>query len=208
MNYVYKTYIKRFLDILLSFAGIIVLWIPMLVVAIIIKCEDKGPVLFKQKRIGKDKTTFNIYKFRSMKMSTPENMPTHLLSNPEQYILKSGSWLRKYSIDEIPQLFNIIKGEMSIVGPRPALWNQYDLIKERDLYNANSIRPGLTGWAQVNGRDELDIKEKAFLDGEYVKNESFIFDLKCFLLTIIKVFKHEGVVEGGARSTENKPTDE
>ena len=208
MNYIYKTYIKRFLDILLSFVGIVALCIPMLIVAFIIKYEDKGPVLFKQKRIGKDKTTFYIYKFRSMKMSTPENMPTHLLKNPEQYILKSGLWLRKYSIDEIPQLFNIIKGEMSIIGPRPALWNQYDLIDERDLYNANSIRPGLTGWAQINGRDELDIKEKAYLDGEYVRNESFIFDLKCFFMTIIKVFRHEGVVEGGIKSTENKSEDE
>lgn len=193
----YKRVIKRLLDIVLSGVGIIVLAIPMGICALIIKSEDKGPAIFKQKRIGVHKTYFNIYKFRSMKMSTPKDKPTHLLDNPEQYLLKCGKWMRKTSIDELPQLFNIFKGDMSIIGPRPALWNQDDLVAERDKYGANDVTPGLTGWAQINGRDELEIPVKAKLDGFYANNVSFSLDIKCFFLTIIKVFKHEGVVEGG-----------
>ena len=193
----YKNFIKRLLDIVLSGIGIVVFAIPMGIFALIIKFEDKGPAIFKQKRVGIHKTHFNIYKFRSMKMSTPKDKPTHLLENPEQYILKCGKWMRKTSVDELPQLFNIFKGDMSIIGPRPALWNQFDLIEERDKYGANDVVPGLTGWAQVNGRDELEIPVKAKLDGYYAKNLSFGLDIKCFFLTIIKVFKHEGVVEGG-----------
>ena len=193
----YKYLIKRFLDILLSLLGIIVLCIPMLIFVLIIKFEDKGPAIFKQKRVGINKTYFNIYKFRSMKMSTPKDKPTHLLDNPDQYLLKCGKWMRKTSVDELPQLFNILKGDMSVIGPRPALWNQDDLVVERDKYGANNLKPGLTGWAQINGRDELEIPLKAKLDGYYANNISFVLDVKCFFLTIIKVFKHEGVVEGG-----------
>ena len=168
----------------------------MIIFALIIKHEDKGKVFFTQKRVGLHKKIFTIYKFRSMKNSTPHDIPTHLLENPEQYILKCGRWIRKYSIDELPQIINVLKGDMSIVGPRPALWNQFDLIAERDKYGANDIKPGLTGWAQINGRDELEISEKAKLDGEYVKRESFLFDCMCVLKTFTKVFKHEGFVEG------------
>lgn len=193
----YKSFFKRFIDIILSFIGILVLAIPMAVFAMIIKIEDPGPAIFKQKRVGIHKTYFYVLKFRSMKMSTPHDMPTHMLSNPEQYILKCGSWMRKMSIDELPQLFNIFKGEMSIIGPRPALWNQDDLIAERDKYGANDVKPGLTGWAQINGRDELEIEDKARLDGEYVWNMSFIFDIKCFFGTIKSVLHHDGVFEGG-----------
>ena len=193
----YKHVIKRLIDICLSFLGIVVLALPMGLVALIIKIEDPGPAIFKQKRIGIHKKTFMLYKFRSMKMDTPHDMPTHLLENPEQYILKSGKFIRTMSIDELPQLFNILKGDMSIIGPRPALWNQDDLVAERDKYGANDIKPGLTGWAQINGRDELEIPDKARLDGEYVERESFAFDVKCFLGTITSVLKHEGVVEGG-----------
>ena len=164
--------------------------------AIIIKLESKGPVFFKQKRIGKDKKEFYIYKFRTMRTDTPKDMPTHMLKNADSYITKSGKIFRKASIDELPQIINILKGQMSIIGPRPALWNQEDLIEERDKYNANSIRPGLTGWAQVNWRDELEIPIKAKFDGEYVEKMSLWFDIKIFLKTIIKVFKHDGVVEG------------
>lgn len=193
----YKSFFKRFIDIILSFIGILVLAIPMAVFAMIIKIEDPGPAIFKQKRVGIHKTYFYVLKFRSMKMSTPHDMPTHMLANPEQYILKCGSWMRKMSIDELPQLFNIFKGEMSIIGPRPALWNQDDLIAERDKYGANDVKPGLTGWAQINGRDELEIEDKARLDGEYVWNMSFIFDIKCFFGTIKSVLHNDGVVEGG-----------
>ena len=193
----YRFFVKRLLDILLGGLALIILAVPMAVFVLIIKHEDKGPALFAQKRIGKDKRTFSMYKLRSMKMNTPHDVPTHLLENPEQYILRCGRWMRKYSVDELPQIFNILKGDMSVVGPRPALWNQYDLIAERDKYGANSIRPGLTGWAQVNGRDELEISEKARLDGEYVQLEGFMFDCMCVLKTIINVSKHEGVVEGG-----------
>ena len=200
----YKKVIKRLFDIVLSGLGIIVLAIPMGIFALIIKSEDKGPAIFKQKRVGINKTYFNIYKFRSMKMSTPKDKPTHLLDNPEQYLLKCGKWMRKASIDELPQLFNIFKGDMSVIGPRPALWNQDDLVAERDKYGANDVTPGLTGWAQVNGRDELEIPVKAKLDGYYAKNLSFCLDVKCFFLTIIKVFKHEGVVEGGTGELNKK----
>ena len=193
----YSAFIKRLLDIILSGLGIIVLAIPMLIVAIIIKVDDPGPALFKQKRVGKGKTFFQLYKFRSMKMSTPHDTPTHLLANPEQYLLKCGKIIRKLSIDELPQLFNIFKGDMSVIGPRPALWNQDDLVAERDKYGANDVKPGLTGWAQINGRDELEIPIKARYDGEYVKKLSFLMDLKCFFGTFAKVLKADGVVEGG-----------
>ena len=176
--------------------GIVVLAIPMVIVAIIIKIDDPGPALFKQKRVGIHKTHFQLYKFRSMKLNTP-NVPTHLLENPNQYFIGIGKTIRKLSIDELPQLFNILKGDMSIIGPRPALWTQDDLIAERDKYGANDVRPGLTGWAQINGRDELEIDVKARFDGEYVEKLSFAFDVKCFLGTITSVLKHEGVVEGG-----------
>ena len=187
----------------MSLIGIVVLALPMIVFALIIKAEDPGPAFFKQKRIGIHKTQFSLLKFRSMKMSTPHDMPTHMLENPEQYILKCGRWMRKMSIDELPQLFNIFTGKMSIIGPRPALWNQDDLIAERDKYGANDIKPGLTGWAQINGRDELEISEKARLDGEYAAalnaghGKGLIMDCKCFFGTIKSVLHHDGVVEGG-----------
>lgn len=199
----YKHFFKRFIDIVLSLIGIVVLALPMIVFALIIKAEDPGPAFFKQKRIGIHKTQFSLLKFRSMKMSTPHDMPTHMLENPEQYILKCGRWMRKMSIDEFPQLFNIFTGKMSIIGPRPALWNQDDLIAERDKYGANDIKPGLTGWAQINGRDELEISEKARLDGEYAAalnaghGKGLIMDCKCFFGTIKSVLHHDGVVEGG-----------
>ncbi len=193
----YQKIFKRLIDVILSGMGLLVLALPMLVVAIVIKCEDPGPALFKQKRVGNHKRYFNLYKFRSMKMSTPHDVPTHLLSNPEQYLLKVGGFIRKTSIDELPQLWNIFKGDMSIIGPRPALWNQDDLVAERDKYGANDVRPGLTGWAQINGRDELEIPVKAKLDGEYIEKMSFSFDCKCFFGTVKAVLKHDGVVEGG-----------
>lgn len=189
--------VKRLLAILISGLAIIILSPVLLAVAIAIKCDSKGPVLFKQKRVGKDKQHFMIYKFRSMYADAPADMPTHMLKDPTAMITKVGAFLRKTSLDELPQLFNIFKGEMAIVGPRPALWNQYDLIAERDKYNANSIRPGLTGWAQINGRDELEIDEKSRLDGYYVAHMSFLMDLKCFIGTFISVLKSDGVVEGG-----------
>ena len=193
----YDKCVKRILDVILSVFGLIITALPMLVIAVIIKREDPGPVLFTQKRFGNHKRFFTLYKFRSMKMSTPHDVPTHLLKDPEQYLLKSGKFIRKFSLDELPQLFNILKGDMSFIGPRPALWNQNDLISERDKYGANDVRPGLTGWAQINGRDELEIADKAAYDGEYVRNESFLFDCRCFFGTFFKVLKHEGVVEGG-----------
>ena len=193
----YEKVFKRLIDIICSFFGILFLGIPMLVIALIIKIEDPGPAFFKQKRVGIHKKHFMLIKFRSMRMDTPHDVPTHMLENPDQYILKCGKFLRKSSLDELPQLFNIFAGQMSIVGPRPALWNQYDLIEERDKYGANDVKPGLTGWAQINGRDELEIPIKAKFDGEYVEKLSFGFDLKCFFKTIGAVFKHEGVVEGG-----------
>lgn len=188
--------IKNIIDFILSLIALIILLPFFCIFAIIIKLESRGPIFFKQKRIGKNKKEFYIYKFRTMRTDTPKDMPTHMLKDAESYITKSGKVFRKTSIDELPQIINILKGQMSIIGPRPALWNQYDLIKERDKYNANSIRPGLTGWAQVNGRDELEIPIKAKFDGEYVEKMSFLFDTKIFLKTIVKVFKHDGVVEG------------
>lgn len=193
----YLKFFKRLIDIILSGIGLIVLAIPMAVVAIIIRCEDPGPVIFKQKRIGRAKSTFSLYKFRSMLLNTPHDMPTHMLENPEQYILKVGKFIRKTSIDELPQLWNIFKGDMSIIGPRPALWNQDDLVAERDKYSANDVKPGLTGWAQINGRDELEIPMKAKLDGEYVEKIGFAMDWKCFWETVVSVLKSDGVVEGG-----------
>ena len=193
----YKKGIKRLLDFLLSLTGMVFASIPMLIISLVIRKEDPGPVLFTQRRVGIHKTFFTLYKFRSMKISTPHDVPTHQLENPEQYLLKCGKFIRKYSLDELPQLMNILKGDMSFVGPRPALWNQEDLIAERDLYGANDVKPGLTGWAQINGRDELEIPVKAKLDGEYVERESFLFDCRCFFGTFLKVLRHEGVVEGG-----------
>lgn len=188
--------IKRFLDFLISIIGIVILSPLFLVIILLIKLDSRGPVLFKQKRIGVNKKEFNILKFRTMRIDTPKDMPTHLLDNPDAYITKIGGFLRKTSLDELPQIINIIKGEMSIIGPRPALWNQFDLIEERDKYSANDVVPGLTGWAQINGRDELPIDVKACYDGEYVINMHFTFDIKCFFLTIVKVLKKDGVVEG------------
>ena len=193
----YKLFGKRLCDLFLGLFALIVLSPVLIACILIIKREEKGPAFFTQKRIGRGKKTFMMYKFRSMKMSTPHDMPTHLLKNPEQYILKCGKWMRRYSLDELPQLINIIMGDMSIVGPRPALWNQYDLIAERDKYGANDVKPGLTGWAQINGRDQLEISVKAKLDGEYVARESFLFDVMCIWRTAFKVAGHEGVVEGG-----------
>ena len=194
---IYNNYIKRMIDFILSLMGLIILSPVFIILCIWIKMDSRGPVLFKQKRYGKNKSYFNIYKFRTMRTDTPSDMPTHMLSNPEQYITKCGKFLRKTSLDELPQIINILKGEMSIIGPRPALWNQEDLIEKREQYHANDIRPGLTGWAQINGRDELEIEVKARLDGDYVKRMSFLFDLKCFLGTITSVLKSDGVVEGG-----------
>ena len=192
----YKHFFKRFIDIVLSFIGGIVLLPVFLIIAIAIVIDDPGPVFFRQKRVGKNKKLFWLHKFRSMKVKTPD-IPTHLLENPEQYITRVGKFLRKTSLDELPQVYDILFGKMSIIGPRPALWNQDDLIAERDKYGANDIKPGLTGWAQINGRDELEIPVKAKLDGEYVEKMSFGFDCKCFFGTITSVLKHDGVVEGG-----------
>ncbi|MFA6698346.1 MAG: sugar transferase [Caldicoprobacterales bacterium] len=196
---VYK-FIKRLADLICSLVGMILLSPLIIAVIIAIKLDSKGPVMFKQKRIGINKKTFNILKFRTMRIDTPKDTPTHLLDNPEQWITRVGRFLRKTSLDELPQILNIIKGDMSIVGPRPALWNQDDLIAERDKYGANDIRPGLTGWAQINGRDELPIEIKAKLDGEYVEKMGLIMDIKCFFGTFIAVFRSKGVVEGGTGS--------
>jgi O-antigen biosynthesis protein WbqP len=192
------------IDIVLSAGGIIVLSPVLLGVAIAIKIDDPGPILFRQKRVGLHKTHFDIMKFRTMKMETPRDVPTHQLENPEQYITRVGKILRKTSLDELPQIFQIFTGRMSVIGPRPALWNQYDLIAERDKYGANDVRPGLTGWAQINGRDELPIDVKARFDGEYVEKMSFLFDCKCFFGTIVSVLKHDGVVEGGTGQLEKE----
>ena len=189
-------YFKRVIGFVISLIGFIVLIPVFLLLIVCIKLDSKGPILFKQRRIGLHKKEFNILKFRTMKRDTPKDTPTHLLENPDMYITKVGKFLRKTSLDELPQIINIIKGDMCIVGPRPALWNQYDLIEERDKYGANDIVPGLTGWAQINGRDELPIDVKAKLDGEYVEKCSFGFDVKCFFLTFVKVLKRDGVVEG------------
>ena len=193
----YQNFFKRLLAIVLSLLGLLFLGWLLILLSIAIKLDSPGPVLFRQKRVGLGKSHFHILKFRTMRIDTPKDMPTHLLSNPEQYITRVGKFLRKTSLDELPQLFNILKGDMAIIGPRPALWNQFDLIAERDKYGANDIRPGLTGWAQINGRDELPIEVKARLDGEYVERLSFLFDVKCFLGTITAVLRSDGVVEGG-----------
>lgn len=196
--------IKRILDFILALIALILLsWLFIIIIACI-KVDSKGPILFKQKRVGIHKKHFMIYKFRTMRIDTPKDMPTHMLKNPEQFITKIGKFLRKTSLDELPQLLNILKGDMAIVGPRPALWNQYDLIEERDKYGANDVLPGLTGWAQINGRDELEIPVKAALDGEYIKKMGFLMDVKCILGTVKSVLKHEGVVEGGTGSMEKK----
>lgn len=196
--------IKRSLSIIVSGIAIIILAPVLLGIAIAIKIDSTGPVLFKQKRVGKDKSHFMIYKFRSMYVDAPADMPTHMLKDPTVMITKVGAFLRKTSLDELPQLFNIFKGEMAIVGPRPALWNQFDLIAERDKYRANDIRPGLTGWAQINGRDELEIEDKSRLDGYYIDNMSFLLDLKCFFGTFLSVLRSDGVVEGGTGQKKEK----
>lgn len=193
--------IKGLLDIISSLLGIIILSPLFLILIIAIKLDSRGPVLFRQKRIGIQKSHFYILKFRTMRIDTPKDTPTHLLENPEQWITKVGKFLRKTSLDELPQIINILKGDMSIIGPRPALWNQYDLIEERDKYGANDIRPGLTGWAQINGRDTIEIEDKARFDGGYVEKMSFKMDVKCFFGTIVNVLKREGVLEGGTGMT-------
>ena len=192
----YRNGIKRVIAIIMSLCGIICLSWLYIILIIAIKIDSPGPVFFKQKRVGIHKKHFQILKFRTMRIDTPHDMPTHMLKNANGCITKVGNILRKTSLDELPQLVNILKGDMSIIGPRPALWNQDDLVEERDKYHANDIRPGLTGWAQVNGRDELEIPAKAKYDGEYVKNISLMFDIKIFFKTVINVFKHEGIVEG------------
>ena len=188
--------IKRFLDFTLSLIGILVLSPFLLILVILIKIDSPGPVLFKQKRIGIHKSYFQIYKFRTMRIDTPKDCPTHLLADPDHWITSVGKFLRKTSLDELPQIFNILKGEMSIIGPRPALWNQYDLIAERDKYGANDIMPGLSGWAQINGRDELSIEDKAKLDGEYVERRSLFLDIQIFFKTVFSVLRSKGVKEG------------
>ena len=201
-----KTYmaIKKCMDFLIALVALLLFWWVLAILCIAIKIDSPGPIFFKQKRVGLHKTHFNILKFRTMRIDTPKDMPTHMLSNPDQYITKVGKFLRKSSLDELPQIINILKGEMSIVGPRPALWNQYDLIEERDKYGANDVIPGLTGWAQINGRDELEIPVKAKLDGEYVEKFGLAMDIKCFFGTITAVLFHKGVVEGGTGEMNKK----
>ena len=209
----YEKIFKRLIDILLSACGLIVLSWLYLLIALAIVIDDPGPVMFTQKRVGKGKTYFQLHKFRSMKMSTPHDMPTHLLENPEQYITRVGKFLRKSSLDELPQLWDIFTGKMTITGPRPALWNQDDLVAERDRYGANDVAPGLTGWAQINGRDELEIPIKAKLDGDYVKAlkaggfKALAMDIRCFFGTIISVLRHDGVVEGGTGNMRKENAD-
>lgn len=193
----YRKYIKRAIDIVLSLGGLVLASWLYLIIIIAIKIDDPGPAFFTQKRVGIHKTHFQLHKFRSMKMSTPHDTPTHLLEDPEQYITKVGKFLRKTSLDEIPQLWDILVGNMSVIGPRPALWNQYDLLEERDKYGANDVKPGLSGWAQISGRDELEIEVKAELDGEYVEKMSFLFDCRCFFGTAVSALRGDGVVEGG-----------
>jgi O-antigen biosynthesis protein WbqP len=206
----YKHFFKRLIDFVLALCGIVVLAIPMIIIAIVVKCDSKGPVFFMQKRVGLHKKTFMMPKFRSMYTETPAELPTHMLNDPARWITKSGAVLRKTSLDELPQLFSSLKGDMAVIGPRPALWNQDDLIAEREKYGANDIRPGLTGWAQINGRDELEIADKAALDGEYAQClasggfKAFAMDCRCFLGTIASVLKHEGVVEGGTGAVKEK----
>ena len=198
------TKVKRALDFILSLCACIILSPILIVLCIAIKIDSRGPVLFKQKRVGIHKTYFSIYKFRTMRIDTPKDMPTHMLKDPDQYITKVGRFLRRSSLDELPQLFNILKGDMSFVGPRPALWNQDDLVAERDKYGANDVIPGLTGWAQINGRDDLEIPVKAALDGEYVRKMGFWFDTRCILGTFTSVLKADGVVEGGTGEMKKK----
>ena len=193
----YQRFIKRILDVMVSFLAILVLLPVLLILMLAIKLDSPGPVFFTQKRVGIRKSHFPILKFRTMRIDTPRDVPTHLLSDPEQWITRVGRFLRRTSLDELPQVFNILAGQMSVVGPRPALWNQFDLIQERDKYGANDIRPGLTGWAQINGRDELEIPEKAKLDGEYTQNLSFWLDVKCIFGSIGAVLHSKGHVEGG-----------
>ncbi len=195
---------KRFYDFVLSLIGLILLSPIFLILIVLIKIDSKGPVFFKQKRVGKNKKHFNILKFRTMKIETPKETPTHLLENPKQWITRVGKFLRKTSLDELPQIINILKGDMSIIGPRPALWNQYDLIEERDKYNVHSVLPGLTGYAQIRGRDALLIPDKARIDGEYIKKISLWFDIKIFFGTILSILKSDGVVEGGTGTLEKK----
>ena len=206
----YKSFLKRVSDIMMSFIAIVVLLLPMAFIALAIKIDSKGPVFFKQKRIGKNKKTFYILKFRTMRTDAPKDAPTHTLENPDMWITKFGAFLRKTSIDELPQIFNIFVGHMSVVGPRPALWNQDDLVFEREKYGANDIRPGLTGWAQINGRDELPIATKAKLDGEYVEKlnsgffPSVFMDVRCILGTVFSVLRSDGVVEGAQKKAEEE----
>lgn len=214
----YKRIMKRLLDIFLSAIAIVLLALPMLIVAVAIKIDDPGPVIFKQKRVGRKKngelTYFMIWKFRSMKMSTPRETPTHLLANPQQYITRVGRFIRRTSLDELPQLYQVFSGKLSAVGPRPALWTQSDLIAEREKYGANDLRPGITGWAQINGRDELEIPVKAKFDGEYAaalntgKGKGFAMDVKCFFGTFLPVLRSEGVVEGDTGKQEKQMTEE
>ena len=203
----YNKFFKRLFDFILSLVGLVLLSPLLLLTAIAIKLDSKGPVMFTQKRVGRDKKYFRMYKFRSMYIDTPHETPTHLLEDPETYITRVGRIIRRTSIDELPQLLNILKGDMAIIGPRPALFNQYDLVAERDRYNANAVRPGLTGWAQINGRDELPIDVKARYDGEYCEKLSLGFDIKCFLMTIGKVISHDGFVEGAAVETDHRSED-
>ena len=200
---VYRT-VKRVLDFLVSLAAMAILFLPMLILALVIKLDDRGPVFFTQKRIGRDQKPFMMLKFRTMRADTPHDIPTHQLADPQQYITRVGRFLRKTSLDELPQLLNILAGQMSVVGPRPALWNQFDLIAEREQYGVHQVQPGLTGWAQINGRDELPIDVKARFDGEYVEKMGFLFDCKCFFGTIFSVLKSDGVVEGGTGQLEKE----
>ena len=198
---------KRFYDFVLAVIGLIVLLPLFIIIMFLIKIDSKGPIFFKQKRVGRNKQHFYILKFRTMRIDSPKDTPTHMLNNPTQWITKMGKFLRRTSLDELPQIINIIKGDMSIIGPRPALWNQYDLIKERDIYNVHRLYPGLTGYAQIHGRDELPITEKAKLDGYYVKHINLILDIKIFFGTIISIFKKEGIVEGGTGAIEKQKID-
>lgn len=200
----YERYFKRFLDLMLGMIIFVLLLPIFLILMLSIKLDSKGPVFFRQKRVGKNKRYFNILKFRTMRTDAPKDMPTHLLQNPDAFITRTGKFLRKTSLDELPQLINIIRGDMSFIGPRPALWNQFDLIEERDRYDANSIRPGMSGLAQISGRDELPIDTKARLDGEYRKKINLWFDIRCFIGTFFSVLRQDGVVEGAQPTEENK----
>lgn len=204
----YENTIKRMLDIFLSFGGLVVLSPVFLVLSIAIVIDDPGPILFTQKRVGKNKQYFKLHKFRSMRMSTPHNVPTHMLNNPEQYITRVGKFIRAHSLDELPQIWDIFIGNMSVIGPRPALWNQDLLTAERDKYGANDVKPGLTGWAQINGRDELEIPDKAKFDGEYVKQISFMMDAKCFFGSVHVFKKDDSVIEGGTGEIRNQEKQE